>query len=89
MKYADIIKIFFTSPYSCSLRKLRIEKRGNTWVLVMYHTDIIKYDTETDYYAFNATKYAPTATRVQNEIKRHLPVKKTVTLDNCKYCFKF
>lgn len=89
MKNADIIRIFFDSPRECMCNNLRIEKREGTWILTNYFTDLVKYDTSTDRYTFNATKYSVSTRKIQSEIRWQLPLLRTTIFYDCDIGFKF
>ena len=89
MTNEQLIKHFFCNPKEASANNLRIEKRGNNWILVNYYTDLVFYDVEKDHYTFNVTKYSVSTSRIQSLIHSYIPSSDYTTVNGCKMGFRF
>lgn len=89
MTNQQIINQFTYWPKECKANHLRIEQRGDNWVLVNYWTDLVLYDPEREHYHFNITKYSVSTSRIQSMIRRELPKSNTTTVDGCERGFRF
>ena len=89
MTNQQIINRFFCDPKEMKTNNLRIEKRGNNFVLINYYTDLAIYDPERDHYHFNATKYSRTTSKIQTLIHAGLPKPYATIIDGCKLGFRF
>jgi hypothetical protein len=89
MTNQQIINRFFCNPRECRANNLRIEKRGDNWILVNYYTDLVIYHTDINQYVMNETKYSPATSKIQSLIRSYIPSSDYTTVNGCKMGFRF